>query len=261
LSDQPAGKPTGRPPTGSGSRRPSSGPRPSGTSKVPPAPPTSSVGGVPWKPIVVIVGVIALAVAGTLFVLGRGGSGGSGGTGGGDTVACPTKQPPALPAGETRTVTMATEKGTITIKLEADLSPIAVGNFAALVDCGFYDGVGFHRTAALDANTPFVIQGGDPTGSGSGGPGYTIQDEAVTAQYGRGVVAMARSSQPNSVGSQFFIVLSDAARDVLANYNTYQIIGHVTSGMEVADAIFSASNGVELPDKPVKMTKVTLAIP
>jgi len=216
------------------------------------------VGGIPWKPIAVIVAVIAVAVIGTLLIL-RPGSSGGGGTG--DTTPCPTKQPPAMPAGETRTVTMGTEKGTITIKLEADLSPIAVGNFAALVECQFYDGVVFHRTAALDADTPFVIQGGDPTGTGTGGPGYTIQDEAVTAQYGRGVVAMARSSQPNSVGSQFFIVLSDEARDVLANYNTYQIIGHVTSGMEVADAIFAASNGVELPKPAVKMTTVTIANP
>jgi cyclophilin family peptidyl-prolyl cis-trans isomerase len=260
LPDQPAGKPTGKPPTSSGTRRPSTGQRPSGTTKVTPSPPASNVGGIPWKPLLLIAGVIALAVIGTLFVL-RPGSSGNGGTGGGDTVACPTKQPPALPAGETRTVTMATEKGTIVIKLEADLSPIATGNFAALVGCGFYDGVVFHRTAALDADTPFVIQGGDPTGTGSGGPGYTIQDEAVTAQYGRGVVAMARSSQPNSVGSQFFIVLSDEAKDALANYNTYQIIGNVTSGMDVADAIFAASSGVELPDDPVKMTTVTIANP
>ena len=84
--------------------------------------------------------------------------------------ACPTAQPPALAAGETRTVTMATEKGTIVIKLEADLSPIAVGNFAALVGCGYYDGVVFHRVVP-----GFVIQGGDPTGTGSGGPGYTIR--------------------------------------------------------------------------------------
>ncbi len=255
MSDQP-GKPTGKPPTSSGSRPPR--PRPTGTSKVPPTPPTTEVGGIPWKPLAVIAAVIAVAVIGTLFIL-RPGSGGGGGTG--DTTPCPTKQPPAMPAGETRTVTMNTEKGTITIKLEADLSPIAVGNFAALVECQFYDGVVFHRTAALDADTPFVIQGGDPTGTGTGGPGYTIQDEAVTAPYGRGVVAMARSSQPNSVGSQFFIVLSDEARDVLANYNTYQIIGHVTSGMEVADAIFDASNGVELPKPAVKMTTVTIANP
>ena len=255
MSDQPTGKPTGKPPTSSRSRLP--GTRPTGTSKVPPTAPTTEVAGIPWKPLAVIAAVIAVAVIGTLFVL-RPGSGG-GGTG--DTTPCPTKQPPAMPAGETRTVTMGTEKGTITIKLEADLSPIAVGNFAALVECQFYDGIGFHRTAALDADTPFVIQGGDPTGTGSGGPGYTIQDEAVTAQYGRGVVAMARSSQPNSVGSQFFIVLSDQARDVLANYNTYQIIGHVTSGMEVADAVFAASNGVELPKPAVKMTAVTIANP
>ncbi len=260
MPDQSAGrstgKPTGKSPTTSGSRR--AGPRPTGTSKVPPTPPTSEVGGVPWKPIAVIAAVIAVVVVGTLLVL-RPGSGGTGGTGG--TTNCPTKQPPAMPAGETRTVTMNTEKGTIVIKLEADLSPIAVGNFAALVDCGFYDGVGFHRTAALDPNTPFVIQGGDPTGTGSGGPGYTIQDEAVTGQYGRGVVAMARGSQPNSASSQFFIVLTDEARDALASYNTYQIMGHVTSGMEVADAIFAASNGVELPTNPVKMTTVTTANP
>ena len=111
---------------------------------------------------------------------------------------------------------MGTQKGTIVMRLEADLSPIAAGNFVALAGCGFYDGGVFHRTAALEDGTPFVIQGGDPTGTGSGGPGYTIQDEAVTAPYGRGVVAMARSSEPNSVGSQFFIVLDDKAAETLA---------------------------------------------
>jgi cyclophilin family peptidyl-prolyl cis-trans isomerase len=170
--------------------------------------------------------------------------------------ACPTAQPPALPAGETRTVTIATDLGSMTLKIEADLSPIAAGNFVALASCGYYDGVVFHRVVPA-----FVIQGGDPTGSGSGGPGYTIADEPVTAQYGRGVVAMARTSQPNSVGSQFFIVLDDEARDALASYNTYQIIGHVTAGMETADAITAAAAGVELPSKPVAMTSVTVAQP
>ena len=174
---------------------------------------------------------------------------------------CPTSQPSALGAGETRTVTMETEKGTIIIKLEADLSPIATGNFAALAGCGYYDGVVFHRTATLQDGTPFVIQGGDPTGTGSGGPGYEIQDEPVTALYGRGTVAMARTAAPNSVGSQFFIVLDDADRDVLASANTYQIIGTVTSGMEVADAIYAASNGEEVPADPVAMTTVTVANP
>ncbi|MGH2476286.1 MAG: peptidylprolyl isomerase, partial [Candidatus Limnocylindrales bacterium] len=106
-----------------------------------------------------------------------------------------------------------------------------------------------------------VIQGGDPTGTGSGGPGYTITDESVTAEYGRGVVAMARTSQPNSVGSQFFIVTDDAARAALASANTYQIIGRVTSGMEIADAITTAAAGVEIPNNPESMTSVSVSNP
>jgi cyclophilin family peptidyl-prolyl cis-trans isomerase len=182
----------------------------------------------------------------------------AGGGAGGD--GCPTSQPPALPGGESRVVTIETEKGTIEITVEADLSPIAVGNFVALASCGFYDNVVFHRAATLQDGNPFVIQGGDPTGRGTGGPGYQIQDEPVSATYGRGVVAMARSSSPNSVGSQFFIVLSDEARQVLASFNTYQIIGTVTEGMDVADAIHAAADA-ELPSDPVAMTRVTVATP
>jgi cyclophilin family peptidyl-prolyl cis-trans isomerase len=106
----------------------------------------------------------------------------------------------------------------------------------------------------------FVIQGGDPTGTGTGGPGYEIQDEAVTATYSRGTVAMARTSLPNSVGSQFFIVLDDAARSSLASANTYQIIGTVSSGMDAVDAIAAAADA-ELPSNPVVMTKVTVSNP
>ena len=175
--------------------------------------------------------------------------------------ACPTSQPDALPAGQTRTVTMTTPKGNMVIKVEADLSPIAAGNFVALASCGFYDGTPFHRTAALQDGTPFVIQGGDPTGTGSGGPGYTIKDEPVTQPYKRGTVAMARSSAPDSVGSQFFIVLDDKDGDILGQANTYQIIGNVTQGMETADAIFAASGGVELPKNPIKITTATVANP
>ena len=107
----------------------------------------------------------------------------------------------------------------------------------------------------------FVIQGGDPDGTGTGGPGYKIKDEPVTATYGRGTVAMARTADPDSVGSQFFIVMDDAAQDVLAAYNTYQIIGHVTSGMDVADLIDAAAGGLENPADPVQMTTVTIANP
>ena len=180
-------------------------------------------------------------------------------SGGASSAACPTSQSDVLPAGQTKTVTIATALGSIKIKVEADLSPIAAGNFVALAECGFYDGVVFHRLVP-----GFVIQGGDPTGTGTGGPGYTIQDEPVTAKYGRGAVAMARSSEPNSVGSQFFIVLDDAAGDVLASYNTYQIIGTVTAGMETVDAIAATPNSGQPNNaalKPVAMDRVTVAKP
>ena len=108
----------------------------------------------------------------------------------------------------------------------------------------------------------FVIQGGDPTGTGTGGPGYTIKDEPVTATYGRATVAMARSSSPDSVGSQFFIVLDDSARASLADpkANNYQIIGAVTSGMEAVDAIAGAADA-ENPSQPVPITTATVANP
>jgi cyclophilin family peptidyl-prolyl cis-trans isomerase len=170
-------------------------------------------------------------------------------------VDCPTEQPDPLPAGESRTATIATDLGEMAIQVEADLSPIAAGNFVALAECGYYDGVVFHRVVP-----GFVIQGGDPTGTGTGGPGYTIEDEPVTATYGRGTVAMARTPDPDSVGSQFFIVLDDAAESALASYNTYQIIGSVTSGMETADAIAAAADA-ESPSDPVEMTSVTVTTP
>lgn len=178
-----------------------------------------------------------------------------------DSVACPTTQPDALAAGETRTVTLDTALGAIAIEVEADLSPNAAGNFVSLASCGYYDGTPFHRTPTLEDGTPFVIQGGDPTGTGTGGPGYTIRDEPVTTEYKRGSVAMARTSAPDSVGSQFFIVLDDGAGPILASANTYQIIGNVSSGMETADAIYDASAGVELPAAPVVITTATITSP
>jgi len=171
---------------------------------------------------------------------------------------CPTSQPASLPAGESRLVTISTDLGDITIKVDGALSPIAAGNFVALAECGFYDGVVFHRTAALQDGTPFVIQGGDPDGTGRGGPGYTIRDEPVTATYHRGTVAMARSQGVDTQGSQFFIVLDDRAEPALQSANTYAIFGEVVGGMEVADAIFDASGGKELPADPVVMNSVTV---
>lgn len=175
------------------------------------------------------------------------------------STACPTSQPDPLPAGETRTVDIETSQGPIQITVEADLSPIAAGNFVALAGCGYYDGVVFHRLVP-----GFVIQGGDPTGTGTGGPGYTITDEPVTGQYRRGTIAMARTAEPDSVGSQFFVVLDDAAADALAYYNTYQIIGEVSSGMETVDKIAAMPNSGEPNNAaidPVAMDRVTVSNP
>ena len=126
-------------------------------------------------------------------------------------------------------MTIETAKGNIAIKIEADLSPIAAGNFVALASCGFYDGVVFHRVRA----TGFVIQGGDPDGTGTGGPGYTIQDEPVTATYSRGTVAMARTSAARTRSAPSSSSSSTTPRGRRSRQaNTYQIIGtrHVGHG-------------------------------
>ena len=189
-----------------------------------------------------------------------------------DLSACPKSQPAALPAGQKRTLTIDTPKGAIVMEIDGALSPIAAGNIVALAECGWYDGVVFHRLVP-----GFVIQGGDgefgrigpdgrltdPAKAGRGGPGYMIKDEPVTAKYGRGVVAMARTDAPDSVGSQFFIVLDDQAGDILGSYNTYQIVGKVTGGMEVVDAIAAMPNAGDAAGNaaidPVPMTKVTVS--
>jgi cyclophilin family peptidyl-prolyl cis-trans isomerase len=178
---------------------------------------------------------------------------------------CPTTQPAPLGKDEKRVVTIKTDKGDIAMEIDGALSPIATGNFIALADCGYYDGVVFHRVVP-----GFVIQGGDgqygrspnidAAHIGQGGPPYTIQDEPVTTPYTRGTVAMARTRDPNSVGSQFFIVLDDAAATSLGSANTYQIIGKVTSGMDAVDAIAAAADK-EVPTNPVVMTDVSVATP
>ena len=236
-------------------------------------------GGIPtvWLAVIaVVVFAIGAALAGGAIQLGGGGSTpssavngrispGPGGSARASALArgvnCPTAQPPAASTGQNGVVTIETAKGKIEMTLVADLSPIAVGNFAALAACGYYDGIVFHRVATLQDGTPFVIQGGDPNGTGSGGPGYEIQDEPVTTKYVRGTVAMARTSAPNSVGSQFFIVLDDKDQAVLQSANTYPIIGSVTAGMDTVDAIYAAANGQESPADPVVMTKVTIGSP
>ena len=215
----------------------------------------------------IILAVAAVAVVVGIFAFGNplGGPGaspsaaaGSSGSPYGDGT-CPTSEPAALGEDEVKYVSIETEKGAMVIEVDGALSPIAAGNFVALAECKYYDGIVFHRTPTLDSGAAFVIQGGDPDGNGTGGPGYTIEDEPVTSKYVRGTVAMARTSEPNSQGSQFFIVLSEEAGEILAAANTYAIFGEVIVGMDVADAIFAASNGEELPANPIAMTQVTVS--
>ena len=136
-------------------------------------------------------------------------------------------------------VTIETEKGNIIIELYPEAAPATVANFAKLIETGFYNGVGLHRFVP-----DFVIQGGDPQGTGRGGPGWTIpgefQDPDLREKmpiHEKGVVAMARTQNPDSAGSQFYICLSsDPTRYGHLN-GSYTTFGKVTEGMDVVDAL------------------------
>jgi len=137
--------------------------------------------------------------------------------------------PPVLSEAElaSKTATITTQKGQIKIELFGKDAPKATSNFIFLAKDSFYDGLTFHRR-----DEGFVIQGGDPEGNGMGGPGYQFEDEPVTRNYDRGIVAMANAG-PNTNGSQFFIMLADNT-DLPKNYT---IFGKVTEGMDVVDKI------------------------
>jgi len=124
-------------------------------------------------------------------------------------------------------VLIKTNKGDIKLELNPEEAPITVNNFVTLARDGFYDGVTFHRVVS-----GFVIQGGDPSGNGTGGPGYKFKDEPVKRSYRAGTVAMANAG-PNTNGSQFFICLED--QPTLAP--SYTIFGDTISGMDVVRKI------------------------
>ena len=126
-----------------------------------------------------------------------------------------------------------TSCGTIEIQLDANGAPATVASFVFLADKGYFDGQFFHRVVdSID-----VIQGGDPLGTGSGGPGYSIPDELTGHEnYTAGTVAMAKSSQPNSGGSQFFIITGPQGTNLNGNPN-YTIFGRVVKGLDVAKTI------------------------
>ena len=146
--------------------------------------------------------------------------------------------------------------GVMKAELYPDIAPNTVNNFISLIQSGFYDGLIFHRVIP-----GFMIQGGDPNGTGMGGPGYSIKGEF--AQNGfqnelvhtRGVLSMARTMDPNSAGSQFFVMVDDAPH----LDGAYAAFGKVVEGMETADAIVSAKRDWnDRPKKEQKMKKVTV---
>jgi cyclophilin family peptidyl-prolyl cis-trans isomerase len=146
-----------------------------------------------------------------------------------------------------------TTEGDITIDLNAIDTPITANNFVKLARENFYDNTIFHRV--IDG---FMIQGGDPTGTGTGGPGYKFDDEPFTGEYTRGTVAMANSG-PNTNGSQFFIMHADTALP-----KNYVIFGKVSEGLEAVDKIATAETTPSLggenskPVNPVKITSVDI---
>ena len=138
---------------------------------------------------------------------------------------------------------MHTSAGDITIELNKEMTPKTVENFVTLARKGFYNNTIFHRTIKN-----FMIQGGDPKGDGTGGPGYRFDDEPFQGEYTRGTLAMANAG-PNTNGSQFFIMHQDYALP-----HNYVIFGKVTSGIEVVDKIATApvtTSGSGEPSKPV----------
>ena len=136
----------------------------------------------------------------------------------------PEKPEMTIDESKTYRVTMDTTKGAVVMDLMPALAPKTVNNFVYLARQGFYDGLTFHRFV-----DDFVIQGGDPTGTGSGGPGYKFEDEPVKGGYREGAVAMANSG-PNTNGSQFFICNADCQHKLAPAYNLF---GYVVDGLDV----------------------------
>ncbi|MGA1212577.1 MAG: peptidylprolyl isomerase [Solirubrobacterales bacterium] len=159
----------------------------------------------------------------------------------------------ALARGERATVRFETNLGTFAVALDGERSPIAANNFAYLARSGFYDGLGFHRIVP-----GFVIQGGDPRGDGTGGPGYRVVDPPERgAIYGPGTVAMAKSAADprGAAGSQFFIVTADRPIDLPAEY---AIVGQVSAGRSVVEEIGRLGGPDEIPTETVVIERARL---
>ena len=149
------------------------------------------------------------------------------------------------------TATLHTSEGAIKVELYPDAAPKTVENFEKLARDGFYEGVIFHRVIP-----DFMIQGGDPTGTGTGGPGYEFEDEINEHRVERAALAMANAG-PNTNGSQFFIVTAEATPWLDGKHTVF---GRVTSGMDVVDRISESERDAnDRPRKPVTIERVELS--
>jgi len=173
----------------------------------------------------------------------------------GETTMTDSKGPAmTIDENKTYTATLKTEKGDIVVELTAKKTPVTVNNFVTLARKGFYDNTVFHRVIK-----GFMIQGGDPDGNGTGGPGYKFDNEPFDGDYTRGTVAMANSG-PDTNGSQFFIMHADNT----SMPKDYIIFGKVTQGLDAIDAIAESpviagtSGEVSTPETPVKILSVEI---
>ena len=213
----------------------------------------------------IALGVFALIAAGVVaaILIGRGGGGGDSTTeasaGGCKQVAAPkpkkvsyTAPKQTVTKGETLTAVVETSCGTFEIALDSKRAPKTVNSFVFLSEEGFYDDLTFHRVAP-----EFVIQGGDPLGSGTGGPGYSVDEKPpANLAYTKGVVAMAKSSAepPGRSGSQFFVVLAPDA----GLPPEYALVGKVEEGYDVVEKIGKLGTAAEKPKQTVLIEKITI---
>ncbi|MGO4548384.1 peptidylprolyl isomerase [Paenibacillus sp. 2TAB23] len=187
------------------------------------------------------------------------------GSDGGNTAAA-TNPPTEAPAEDGPVLLGSDKHPVVTIQLSNDkviklelypeVAPNSVNNFISLINKSFYDGVIFHRVIP-----GFMIQGGDPDGTGMGGPGYSIPGEFNSngfenkLKHTRGILSMARTQDPDTGGSQFFIMVADAP----SLDNEYAAFGKVTEGMEAVDEIVNQTTGAnDRPESPISMKKVTV---
>jgi peptidylprolyl isomerase len=158
--------------------------------------------------------------------------------------------PMIIDPAKTYTAVMDTSMGSMTIELDAEQSPLTVNNFVFLARWHYYDGIIFHRVIQ-----GFVAQGGDPEGSGRGGPGYKFADEKVTKPYELGSLAMANAG-PNTNGSQFFLISGPSGIRLPPQYNHF---GKVVDGLDVVDRIEKVATGAgDRPKEDVVINSVTI---